>query len=113
MDSDNPMSALPRRPWAMFAHDTAPDNPHLLHDLTGQLLAYVRTAVSQGTAAHEVERGIWQRVLQMGRTALGHFLALHGSGDQGDTVTLPDGQACERLPQLHTRRYVSIFGAFT
>lgn len=97
----------------MFAHDTRIDNPQLLHDLAGKLLAYVRTAATQGTAVHEVERGIWQRVLQVGRTTLGYFFALQGSGDQGDTVTLPDGQTWERLPQLHTCRYVSIFGEFT
>ena len=96
----------------MFAHDAALDNPPLLHDLAGELLVYVRTAATQGTAVHDVERGIWQRVLQLGRTTLGHFFALHGTGDLGDTVTLPDGPAWERLPELHTRRYVSIFGAF-
>src|SRR5262249_33127765 len=34
-------------------------------------------------------------------------------GDMGDTVTLTDGQTGQRLPQLHSRRYVSIFGPFT
>ena len=97
----------------MFAHDAALDNPSLLHDLTGELLAYVRTAATQGTAVHDVERGLWQRLLQLGRTTLGHFFDLQGSGDQGQTVTLPDGPTCERLPQRHPRRYVSIFGAFT
>ena len=97
----------------MFAHDTALDNPQLLHDLTSELLTYARTAATQGTAVHDVERGLWQRLLQLGRTTLGHFFALQGTGDLGDTVTLPEGQTCERLPQLHTRRYVSIFGAFT
>jgi hypothetical protein len=96
----------------MFAHDAAIDNPQLLHDLTGELLAYVRTA-AQGAPAHEAERGIWQRLLQLGRSALGHFFALQGTGDLGDTVTLPDGQVQQRLPQLHTRRYLSIFGPFT
>lgn len=97
----------------MFAQDTGIDNPQSLHDLTGELLAYVRTAASQGTAVHDVERGIWQRLLQLGRTTLGHFFALQGTGDLGDTVTRPDGQVWERLSQLHRRRYVSIFGAFT
>jgi hypothetical protein len=112
MDRNHPMFALPRRPPAMFAHDAALDNPSLLHDLTAELLTYVRTAASQGTAVHDVERGLWQRLLRLGRTTLGQFFALQGTGDLGDTVTLPDGQTCERLPQLHTRRYVSIFGAF-
>lgn len=97
----------------MFAHDTALDNPQSLHQLASALVTYVRTAATQGTPVHDVERGIWQRLLQMGRTTLGHFFALQGTGDLGDTVTLPDGQTCQRLPQPHSRRYLSIFGAFT
>jgi hypothetical protein len=97
----------------MFAHDAAPDNPQLLHDLAGELLTYVRTAATEGTPVHHVERGLWQRLLQLGRTTLGHFFALQGSGDLGEAVTLPEGHTWERLPELHTRRYVSIFGTFT
>jgi hypothetical protein len=97
----------------MFAHDPAIDNPQLLHDLAGELLAYVRTAATQGTPVHDVERGLWERLLQLGRTTLGQFFALQGTGDLGETITLPDGQPCQRLPQLHPRRYVSIFGVFT
>jgi hypothetical protein len=88
----------------MFAHHDTTDNPPSLHDLAGQLLAFVRTAAAQGTPVHEVERGLWQRVLQLGRTTLGHFFALQGSGDQGDSVLLPDGHACQRLSELHCRR---------
>jgi len=97
----------------MFAQDAAIDNPRLLHDLAGELLAYARTAATEGTAVHDVERGIWQRLLQLGRTTLGHFFALQGTGDRGDTVTGPDDQPWQRLPELHSRRYVSIFGTFT
>ncbi len=97
----------------MFAHDAGSDNPQLLHDLAGELLAYARTAATQGTAVHDVERGLWQRLLHLGRTTLGHFFALQGTGDLGDTVTAPDDQSWQRLPELHTRRYVSIFGTFT
>ena len=97
----------------MFAQDTAHDNPPSLQALAGELLAYVRSAASEGTPVHEVERGLWQRLLQVGRTTLGHFFDLQGSGDLGETVTLPDGQTHERLPELHRRRYVSLFGEFT
>jgi hypothetical protein len=97
----------------MFAHDTNLDNPQWLHDLAGELLTYVRTAATQGTPVHDVERGLWQRLLQLGHTALRQFFALQGSGDVGATVTLPDGQVWERLPHPHPRRYVSIFGVFT
>ena len=96
----------------MIALDSRTDNPPSLGDLADQLLTYVRTAATQGIPAHEAERGIWQRLLALGRTALGQFFALQGTGDLGDTVTLPDGPTWERLPELHTRRYVSIFGEF-
>jgi hypothetical protein len=97
----------------MIADADRTDNPRPLHDLAQQLLAYVRDAVAQSTPAHEAEHGIWQRVLALGHTALAQFFALQGTGDQGAAVTLPDGQTCERLPELHARRYVSIFGPFT
>jgi hypothetical protein len=97
----------------MIAHPNANDKPQLLHDLAEQLLAFVRDAVAHGTPAHDAERGIWQRLLTLGRTALGQFFDLQGTGDQGDTVTLPDGQTCQRLADLHARRYVSLFGTFT
>lgn len=97
----------------MFAHDAPLDNPPSLHDLAGAWLAYVRAAATQGTPVHDVERGLWQRLLQVGRTTLGEFFALQGTGDLGATLTLPDGHTDERLPELHTRRYVSIFGPFT
>ena len=35
---------------------------------------YVITAAGEGVAAHEVEQGLWQRVLQMGYHAMGLFL---------------------------------------
>jgi hypothetical protein len=96
----------------MIAHHHPTDKPQALRDLAEQLLAFVRDAATAGAAAHEAERGIWQRLLALGRTALGHFFALQGTGDLGATVTLPDGQTCVRLPELHARRYVSIFGPF-
>src|SRR5438309_804182 len=113
MEVPSTMFAFPRRPRLMIAHATASDNPQLLRDLADQLLAYVHAAVVQGTPAHEAERGLWQRLLTLGHAALGQFFALQGTGDQGTSVTLPDGQTCQRLPQQHSRRYVSIFGSFT
>ena len=97
----------------MIAAENHADNPLPLRDLTEQLLTYVRAAVAHGTPAHEAERAIWQRVLALGHTALAQFFALQGTGDLGEAVALPDGQTCERLPELHERRYVSIFGPFT
>jgi hypothetical protein len=103
--------ALPRRPRAMFAHQPPADNPSL-QDLADQLQAYVRDAVAQGVPLHEAERAIWQRLLALGHAALSQLFALLGTGDLGEAVTLPDGRTCDRLPELHARRYVSVFGAF-
>jgi hypothetical protein len=70
-------------------------------------------AAQDGQPVHALEKAIWQQVLQIGRLALGQFFALLGNGDQGETLALPDGRSCQRLEQLHERRYVSIFGEFT
>jgi hypothetical protein len=76
------------------------------------LQAFVHQAATDGQAVHEVERGLWDRLLRMGRQCLGQFFRLQGSGDLGETVILPSGQVCQRLEELHERRYVSIFGTF-
>nr|HEV8176724.1 ISKra4 family transposase [Gemmatimonadales bacterium] len=83
-----------------------------LNDLAEQLSHYVRDAATQGTPAHEAERAFWTRILAVGHAALGQFFALQGTGDQGETLTLPDGNTCQRLPELHHRRYFSIFGLY-
>jgi hypothetical protein len=72
----------------------------------------VRQAAQNGTPIHEVERAVWQQVLKMGYTLLGEFLGLLGNGDLGESITLPDGRLCQRLDDLHSRRYTSIFGEF-
>jgi len=92
-------------------HDTAALNPELQKTLA-DLRALVHQAAHDGTAVHEVERAIWEQVLRIGRQTLQLFFTLLGSGDQGATVRLPDGRSLDRLPELHGRRYVSIFGPF-
>jgi hypothetical protein len=77
-----------------------------------EMQAAVSEAVQKGTPLHEVERIVWRQVLLMGRAALGQFLTCLGTGDLGESVTLPDGRVCQRLQELHSRRYVSIFGEF-
>jgi hypothetical protein len=97
----------------MIAHHAETDNAPSLATLTDQLLGFVRQAADQGRPAHEVERAIWDRVLRLGREAFALFLRLHGTGDLGDHVRLPDGSTADRLPTTHTRDYRSVFGDFT
>jgi DNA-binding protein Fis len=52
-----------------------------------ELEGYIQGATTLGLAVHEVERGLWSRVLQIGNQALQMFFALTGVGDLGETVT--------------------------
>ena len=85
----------------------------LTQHLVPQILDLLTAALAEGRPIHEVENGLWDLALQVGRRGLGVFLDCHGTGDVGPTVTLPDGREVQRLEELHARRYVSIFGPFT
>jgi len=84
----------------------------LLQTLVPQVLELLTTALREGTALHEVESRLWDLSLQLGRRSLSALFEACGSGDLGETLTLPDGRQVQRLEDLHPRRYVSIFGAF-
>jgi hypothetical protein len=85
----------------------------LIQKIVPQLVELVTVALQEGWPIDVVERQSWDLLLQTGRCTVGAFVDAHGSGDQGETLTLPDGQEVRRLPELHRRRYVSIFGPFT
>jgi hypothetical protein len=84
----------------------------LTQNLVPQILEVLAAALAEGQPIHEVENGLWDLALQVGRRALGVFIDCHGTGDQGPAVTLPDGHQVQRLEERHARRYVSIFGPF-
>jgi hypothetical protein len=97
----------------MIAEMAAFDNIDDLSAMGADLASFVQQAATDGTPAHEVERGIWQRVLAMGRQATGQFFRMQGDGDVGETVETPEGKELRRLPEPHRRTYHSIFGPFT
>ncbi len=76
------------------------------------LLNYVEAGYKRRQCAHEVEEGIFRRVLEIGRLALGLFFRLCGDADQGERLVLPNGKEVRRLKELHKREYFSIFGLF-
>ena len=93
------------------------DQPRVLKTETLQqhfteVIDRVQAGWRDGTAVHLIERGLWQGLLQLGHDLLEQFFHLAGDGDLGPTITLPKGQESQRLPDLHPRRYVSIFGKF-
>jgi len=84
----------------------------LLQTVVPQVLELLTRALQEGTAVHQVESQLWDLTLQLGRRSLTAFFEACGSGDLGETLTLPDGSNVQRLENRHSRRYVSIFGAF-
>ena len=88
------------------------DKPFDLQRCLDELQAFVRSAAGAGTPVHEVERGLWRRLLQLGYQLQSQFFAWVGDGDQGDTVTLAEGRVVRRLPEHHRRPYQSVFGSF-
>ena len=55
-----------------------------LLDEFAEILGFVQTAFQQGRTAHEVETGLWERMLKLGRSLFGAWLDLFGDGDAGD-----------------------------
>jgi hypothetical protein len=84
----------------------------LLQALVPQVLDVLTRALHEGTPVHQVEADLWDLALQLGRRSLTAMFAACGSGDLGETLSLPDGRQLQRLDDLHPRRCVSIFGAF-
>ena len=76
-----------------------------------EMAEFALAAAKEGLAAHEAEKGIWERMLQFGRRTLEYFFACVGDGDSGEKLELPDGRTVRRLPERHGREYQSVFGA--
>src|SRR5947207_1030245 len=96
----------------MIAHQHETDKAFPLFAAFQALVDSVHEAASQRTPIHKVEKALWEQLLNLGHLTLGYFLQLHGSGDVGDTVELPEGRSLQRLEQLHERPYRSVFGDF-
>ena len=80
----------------IVAEKAAFDNLKDLSAMAGDLASFVQQAAVEGKAAHEVEKGVWERVLAIGRQATGHFFRMQGDGDVGETVEMPDGEELRR-----------------
>jgi hypothetical protein len=97
---------MPMMPQALLQ-----DKPELWEPLL-ELVAQVETAARAGTAVHELEHGLFRGVLALGHQLLGYFFRLLGDGDQGERLTLADGQEFNRLEARSMKRYQSVFGTF-
>ena len=90
---------------------------HALQSQIEELQGFIQRAVATGLAVHEVEQGLFKRLLELGYPLQQWFFALlryrsMGDGDPGETVTTGEGRVLRRLPSRHRRAYQSIFGPF-
>jgi hypothetical protein len=99
------------------------------HEQVERLVEMVRQARRDGLRIDEVERTIFAELLQVGFHLMSAFVRSWGDGDLGETVEVPadsgnptlpadeesatETRTLRRLPDRHTRRYVSIFGELT
>lgn len=73
---------------------------------------WIHQSAQDGCTAHVLERGLFQRVLELGATLFRAFLKLVGPGDIGATVTLDDGHEVHRCQEQHRRELATVFGRF-
>src|SRR3954453_9862076 len=71
---------------------------------------FVEQAARDGERIDTVERELFRQLLGLGHSLLSAFVATHGDGDLGPQAETPEGRTVRRLPEHHSRRYVSIFG---
>jgi hypothetical protein len=74
-----------------------------------EMMDFVRQASATGSSMDQVERGLWEQMLTVGRAMLEGYVAGYDTGDLGPTVE-HEGRCFRRLEKLHDRRYVSVFG---
>ena len=72
----------------------------------------IRQATVQGKRIDVVEENLWDHMLSLGRLMLTSFVAGQGTGDLGPTLEY-EGRIFRRLDQLHSKPYVSVFGALS
>jgi hypothetical protein len=78
----------------------------LAEDLSG----FVRQAVQEGASLDHLERGVLQRVLDIGHAAVDMCLQAQGNGDLGDRVVTAEGTVLERSDTVMRRPLRTIFG---
>ncbi len=93
-------------------HATCEIKSEALLEEFDEIMDFVRTSFEQRGTAHEVENGLWQRMLKLGHSLFGTWLELFGDGDAGDCVVVEGEREVRRLDALHRREIQNVFGLF-
>ena len=84
-----------------------------LANLADDLAVFVRQAVQEGSSLDDLERGVFERLLDMGKAAVDLFLKAQGDGDLGDSVCTEEGTVLYRSDTVLPRPLRTIFGEHT
>src|SRR5260370_577348 len=84
-----------------------------VHPQLDALLQWVWQSAHDGSSAHAFERGLFEKVLDLGARLFQTFLTLIGPGDFGATVTLGADRLVHRSEEQHQRRLLTVFGEFS
>ena len=77
-----------------------------------EILGFLEDCGQQRKRLDEVERGVFQRVMELGRVLLQGFIDKAGDGDVGETLE-HDGRVLRRSPEPHAKPYRCLFGVLT
>ena len=93
-----------------LAKDSVPGNT--IHEIRGQLeqlLQFVDQAAQDGLQLYDVERRVFDEVLNMGHQCVEVFIGLQGNGDLGEEVT-HNNRTLYRSLSPHSRSVRTVFG---
>ena len=81
-----------------------------LFEALEQLTQFLEETKEQDVAIHEVEKHIFQSLLDMGLKLLDEYIKSCGKGDEEGQEVRINGCKLQRMTDLHSKTYQSIFG---
>ena len=82
------------------------------HAQLKEMIEFVRCSVDEEVRIDQVERGVFDRLLQIGLRMLEGVVEQAGDGDEGEAL-VDEGKTLRRFADTHSRTYRSIFGNLT
>lgn len=94
----------------MIASSSDVDKSDTLAKLADDLTDFVQLSIQDGSSLDQVERGVFQRLLVMGRAAVDLCLKGQGDGDLGESIVTEENSQLYRSETVLTRTLRTIFG---
>ena len=81
-----------------------------LMELAQDLNQFVEQSIQDGSSLHQLEQGVFQKLLTMGAATIKLFLDGQGNGDLGETIQTGEGKTLYRSDTVLPRPLRTIFG---